>query len=110
MNNLEAARRIRQHNEIHQRKENGMCPMITEALNMGADALDEIAAMRAENERLRAALAAAEKTIYDAETYFDMGSAKYAYKQIKDYQTKKEAARAALGKEDAPCAKSPGST
>lgn len=43
----------------------------------------------AENERLQAALQAAEKCIYDTETYLDLGSGKYAYKAIKEYRSKK---------------------
>jgi hypothetical protein len=43
----------------------------------------------AEVRRLTDALSKAEKCIYDTETYMDMGSGKYAYKQIKDYQAHK---------------------
>lgn len=40
MTNEEAIRRIKEHIEIHSRKEKGRCPLITEALHMAISALE----------------------------------------------------------------------
>lgn len=37
----EAIRRIKEHTEIHFKKEKGICPLITEALNMAINALEK---------------------------------------------------------------------
>lgn len=37
----EAIRRIKEHNSIHFKKENGRCPYITEALNIAISALEK---------------------------------------------------------------------
>lgn len=41
MTEQEAIRRIKEHNSIHFKKENGRCPYITEALNIAISALEK---------------------------------------------------------------------